>query len=200
MKADTTSVAMPSRMPFGMSRFGSTDSSAASGSCSMARNSQTAKGRVASTPVKPNGNQRPVAFRQLACRPGAMFSAQRLKSMFGMALIQKITSTASESSVTISVTLIGERHAVDVERQEDDERDHPDQRRIGRIEAEDAVHVGGDEGHDHRRRHDVFDVLAEPGDEAAPRPHRRAREGIGGAGMRQRRAHLGDAEDEAEYT
>ena len=33
----STSVKMPSRMPVGMSRFGSTDSSAASGSCSIAR-------------------------------------------------------------------------------------------------------------------------------------------------------------------
>ena len=87
-----------------MSRLGSTDSSAASGSCSMARNSHTAKGRVARTPVKPNGNNGPLPSGSSRCRPGAMFSAQRLKSMFGKALIQKTTSTASESSVTISVT------------------------------------------------------------------------------------------------
>ena len=50
------------------------------------------------------GKQRPVAFRQARVPSGAMLRAQRLKSMFGMALIQKITSTASDTSVTMSVT------------------------------------------------------------------------------------------------
>ena len=49
-KPSAISVNMPSMMPFGMSRFGSTDSSAASGNCSMARNSHTANGMAASTP------------------------------------------------------------------------------------------------------------------------------------------------------
>ena len=72
MKAETISVSMPRMMPLGMSRLGSTDSSAASGNCSMARNSQTAKGRVASTPVNAEREPRPVAFRQFdACRRGA---------------------------------------------------------------------------------------------------------------------------------
>ncbi len=48
--ADTISVNMPMRIPGGMSRFGSIDSSAASGNCSIARNSHTAKGSVARTP------------------------------------------------------------------------------------------------------------------------------------------------------
>jgi len=46
-KPRAISVNMPYMMPFGMSRFGSVDSSAASGSCSMARNSHTAKGMAA---------------------------------------------------------------------------------------------------------------------------------------------------------
>ena len=86
-----------------MSRLGSTDSSAASGNCSIARNSQTAKGRVARTPEKPNGNIGPLPSA-IRLPSGAMLSAQRLKSMFGMALIQKKTSTASDISVTMSVT------------------------------------------------------------------------------------------------
>src|SRR5882672_2706371 len=49
--ADNISVAMPF--------LGSADSSAASGSCSIARNSQTANGSVASTPFQPNGNHDP---------------------------------------------------------------------------------------------------------------------------------------------
>ncbi len=48
--AATISVSIARMMPFGMSRLGSTDSSAASGNCSMARKSQTAKGIVASVP------------------------------------------------------------------------------------------------------------------------------------------------------
>ena len=61
-------------MPRGRSRVGVIDSSAASGSCSMARNSQTAKGRAANAPVETERQQRPVAVRQLdrlAVRPGA---------------------------------------------------------------------------------------------------------------------------------
>ena len=57
--ADTISVNMPRIRPLGMSFFGSADSSAASGNCSMARNSHTANGSVTSTPFTPNGNQEP---------------------------------------------------------------------------------------------------------------------------------------------
>ena len=107
MKAETISVSMPRMMPRGMSRLGSTDSSAASGSCSIARNSQTAKGSVASTPEKPNGNIEPLPSGSSIAAPSGptpMFSAQREKSMFGIALIQKMTSTASDKSVTMRVT------------------------------------------------------------------------------------------------
>ncbi len=108
MKAETISVTMPRMIPFGMSRFGSTDSSAASGSCSMARNSQTAKGSVARTPEKPNGKNEPPpsgSSTALPSGPTPMLSAKREKSILGMALIQKNTRTASEISVMTSVTL-----------------------------------------------------------------------------------------------
>ena len=103
MNAETISVIMPRMMPRGMSRLGSTDSSAASGSCSMARNSHTANGRLARMPVMPIGKSGPLPSGS-SLPSGAMLRAHRLKSMFGMALIQKITSTASDTSVMMSVT------------------------------------------------------------------------------------------------
>ena len=108
MKAERISVEMPRMMPLGMSRLGSTDSSAASGNCSMARNSQTANGSVASTPEKPNGNHSPPPSGSSMAAPSGptpMLSAQREKSMLGMALAQKNTRTASDNTVTTSVTL-----------------------------------------------------------------------------------------------
>src|SRR4051812_13490483 len=45
-----------------MSFFGSADSSAARGSCSIARNNHTANGSVARMPFMPNGNQEPPPF------------------------------------------------------------------------------------------------------------------------------------------
>ena len=65
MKAETISVNMPRMMPFGMSRLGSTDSSAASGNCSIARNSQTAKGSVGEHAGDAEREERAVALRQL---------------------------------------------------------------------------------------------------------------------------------------
>src|SRR5688572_1702792 len=103
MKAEMIKVTMPRMMPFGMSRLGSTDSSAANGNCSMARNSQTAKGSDARIPEKPIGNHGPLPSGS-SDPSGAMLSAQRLKSMLGKALNQKMISTASDTSVTMSVT------------------------------------------------------------------------------------------------
>ena len=85
--AETISVNMPRIRPLGMSFFGSADSSAASGNCSMARNSQTANGSVMSTPLKPSGNQEPPPSGNSTFAPSApmpMFNAQRSKSIDGM--------------------------------------------------------------------------------------------------------------------
>jgi hypothetical protein len=49
----TSSSSMATMMPRGMSRFGSLDSSAASGTPSMARKNQMPNTRAASTPEKP---------------------------------------------------------------------------------------------------------------------------------------------------
>ena len=129
---------------------------------------------------------------------GAMLSAQRLKSRCGIALTQKMISTASAASVTTSVTL-----------KESSTPTMLSARKMAYINIHHTgwnacgvskmrSQIGADEEDDHRRRENIFDVLAKAGDEAAPWPHRRAREGIGRAGMRQRRRHLGDAKDEAE--
>ncbi len=94
--------------------------------------------------------------------------------------------------------LEGEFHADDVERQEHGVHQHPPHRLEFRRRLEDGSHIGADEEDDHRRRENIFDVLAKAGDEAAPRSHRRAGEGIGRAGVGKRRRHLGDAKDKAE--
>ncbi len=104
MKAETMSVKMPARMPRGMSRLGSTDSSAASGSCSMARNSHTAKGRQASTPMKPLGRKGPLPSGS-ALPSAPTFMAHLLKSMLDNALTQNTIRQASASNVTTNVTL-----------------------------------------------------------------------------------------------
>ena len=83
ISAETISVNMPKIRPFGMSRFGSTDSSAASGSSSIARNSHTANGSAASTPLQPFGRNAPPPSGSSTSAPSgptAMFSAQREKS------------------------------------------------------------------------------------------------------------------------
>ena len=108
ISAENISVNMPKISPFGMSFFGSTDSSAASGSSSIARNSHTANGSAASTPVHPNGRNAPLPFGSstaVPSGPAAMFSAQREKSANGIALIQNTTSTASASTVTVTEIL-----------------------------------------------------------------------------------------------
>ena len=64
--------------------------------------------------------------------------------------------------------------------------------------ADDGGPVRADEEHDNRRRHHVLDVLGEAGEEAAPRPERRARERVGATRVRHRRAHLGEREGKAE--
>ena len=91
-----------------------------------------------------------------------------------------------------------ELHADDVQRQEQGVHQHPPYGLETRWSFEDASHVGAYEEDDHRRSENVFDVLAKSGDEAAPRSHRRAREGIRRTRMGERRRHLGDTEDEAE--
>ncbi len=77
-------------VPFGMSRLGSIDSSAASGSSSIARKNQMAKGSALKMPGIPNG--RKLEFPG----SGSMF-VSRLESNFGIAVTKKIARTASES-------------------------------------------------------------------------------------------------------
>src|SRR5688572_24602472 len=105
--ADTMSVSMPAMRPLGMSFLGSADSSAASGNCSMARNSHTANGSDASTPFQPNGNHSPPpsgSSTALPSGPTPMFSAQRSKSADGNALTQNTARIASAATVTSTET------------------------------------------------------------------------------------------------
>src|SRR5687768_13270343 len=99
---------MPTNRPLGMSRFGSCDSSAASGSSSMARYSHTANGMAANTPDQPKGKKSPSPFGSstiLPSGPTPTFSAQREKSTCGSALTKNTASTARAINVTTTGTL-----------------------------------------------------------------------------------------------
>src|SRR6185295_5193404 len=105
--AEHIRVNMPEISPFGMSFFGSADSSAASGSCSIARNSHTANGSVASTPLKPNGNQEPPPSGSSIFAPSwptPMFSAQQSKATAEMALTQNTARMSIAAMVTMTDT------------------------------------------------------------------------------------------------
>ena len=85
-----------------------------------------------------------------------------------------------------------------VEPDKDDIAENPPDRLEGRWCLKNCRQVGADKEDDDRRRQHIFDVLGNSGDEAAPRSEGGAGEGIGAAGMRQGRAHLGDGIGEAE--
>ncbi|MCY1380842.1 hypothetical protein D9M69_686990 [compost metagenome] len=85
-------------------------------------------------------------------------------------------------------------HQGDLERQLHADHVEPDEHRVEgdppeRLKLagclEDAAHVAADEEHDHRRGEHVLHVLRQAGEEAAPRTHGAAGEGIGAAGMWQ---------------
>src|SRR5579871_5614997 len=88
----TISVAKPYRIPRGMSREGSCDSSVARGNCSMPKYNHSAKGRFTSTPADPWGNHDPPS------------RAQRRKSNKGIAPTKKTAKTARAQRVTITET------------------------------------------------------------------------------------------------
>ena len=83
--------------------------------------------------------------------------------------------------------LEAELDAEEIEAEEDHIADDPPDPGIFGCRWKYPAHVCADEEHDHRRRDDVLDVLRNPGQVAAPWPHRAAGEGIGGAGVRQGR-------------
>ena len=93
----------------------------------------------------------------------------------------------------------GDLDAEDVDPDEDDVVDRPPQNRAvpppvgsGQVEN-DVVRKESHRAHDDCGGDDVFHVLGQTGDEAAPRAHRRPGEGVGAARVRQCRRHLGDA-------
>src|SRR5688572_1307951 len=79
--AEVMSVAIPAINPRGMSFLGSADSSAANGSCSIAKNNHTANGKVIKIPFQPSGNQEPPPSGSSTVAPVAgstpTFSAHR---------------------------------------------------------------------------------------------------------------------------
>ena len=104
--AAISSVCMPQMDPLGTSRRGSMDSSAASGTSSIARKNQIAKGSDLKMPLIPNGSQSPPP-PAISLPSSAMF-VQRLKSSFPekIAARMKNASTASESTVMVTVKRI----------------------------------------------------------------------------------------------
>ena len=91
--------------------------------------------------------------------------------------------------------------APDVETDEHDVAQKPPDRLEPFRRLEDRAEIAAGEEHHDRGREHVFHVLGEAGDEPAPRSHGRAPEGVGAAGVRQRRRHLGDrvAQSEIEH-
>ncbi len=76
--------------------------------------------------------------------------------------------------------------------------EHPPERLQFDRRLENSGEIGADEEDDHGGRQHIFDILGDAGDEPAPWTECRAGKGVSAAGMRQRRAHLGDGEGEAE--
>ena len=126
-----------------------------------------------------------------------MFSAQRSKSIDGIALTQNTARISSAATVTMTET------------RNDNSTPNRLSNRNTMYEAahhagchsagvfEDRGHVRADEEHDDRGSEDVLDALREPGEHSTPGTHRAAREGVCGAGVRQRGRHLGKTEDQA---
>ena len=115
-----------------------------------------------------------------------------------MALTKNTTQDSERQQGDDQRELERQLDAAGVEPDKQHVTEHPPQRLQLHRRAEDRREIGADEEHDDRRRHHVFDVLGEAGDKAAPRPEGGAGERVGAAGMRHRRAHLGEREGKAE--
>ena len=92
--------------PFGTSRRGSIDSSAARGTSSIARKNQIANGKDLKIPLKPNGNHEPPPPG--ISPPSFPMFVHREKSSFPekMAAMKKNTSTAIDKTVIVTVKRI----------------------------------------------------------------------------------------------
>ena len=127
---------MPSMMPFGMSRLGSTDSSEASGNCSIARNSQTAKGIGGKDAVAAEGQERPVPVRQRHRRPVGI-DADVHRPLAEIELAREERAEEEEDQDRDGDQRDDHRHregqrdAAHVEADEDDVADEPPQRLPG---------------------------------------------------------------------
>ncbi len=202
MNAENTSVAMPSMRPRGMSLFGSWDSSAAKRQLLDGEVEPHRERHGRQNAFDAKGQERPAAlrkFHQLAVVAHAdVESPAREIDLPG-------DDGASPEDGQHAECQQGHQHR-NAERQFDPEHVEADEHDVhgnppdwlkSRGGAEDAAEIRADEEYDDRGREDVLDVLRESGDESAPRTHRAARERVGGAGMRQGRGHLRQAETQA---
>ena len=107
--AAISSVCIASVAPRGTSRFGSIDSSAASGTSSIARKNQMANGRDLKIPERPNGSARPPPPATGRSDPSGASLLEtfvhRLKSSFPekIAARKKNSSTPIDSTVMVTV-------------------------------------------------------------------------------------------------
>ena len=186
-KPRMTSVRMPHSRPFGMSFFGAWLSSAASGSCSIASRNQMANGSEAKDAGPAEGHERTAAIGQGDGRPiGSDADVERepVEIEGGQRRQEEEHQDRHRQEGDEDRELEREFDAPDVEADEDDEDADPPHPLPFRRRSEDRLQVGADGDDDHAGRDDVFHILAEPGQEAAPRPHRGTSEGIGAAGVR----------------
>ena len=190
-------------MPFGMSRFGSTEFFGRERQLLDGEKQPHRKGERSENAVHSEWQERPVAVRQRHCGPVRAYTD--IHGPLGEIELpgeeraeQKEDEDRDGDQCHDDGDLERQCDATHVEPDEDDVADDPPDRlkRVGR--TDDRRHVGADEVDDHRRGQHIFDVFGNAGDEPAPRAEGRAREGIGAAGMRQCRAHLGDRIGEAE--
>ena len=172
-----------------MSRRGSTDSSAANGSSSIARYSHTANGKAARTPCSPErtGPERrraPVHQRRCPMPSGDVDMRN------GRAQTAKNRKRYERDA---RVTLNEKRDAADVQRETGHSRDPPAPIRQAGIEH--AAEIGPDEEADDSRGR-TYSTLSQTPDRKPPIPIA-SREDVGGARIGKSRTHLRDAKDEA---
>ena len=127
-----------------------------------------------------------------------MFKAYLPKSKNGMAPTNEGDEHADREQGHHDGNHERQLDASHVEADEEDVAEDPIDRLERGRRVEDRREIGADEIDDHRRRQHVFDVLGDAGDESAPWPEGSPRKGIGAAGVRQSRAHLGDRIGEPE--
>ena len=199
--AETKSVRRPAMMPRGMSRLGSMRFLGGQRQLLDGEEQPDREGQGGERALEAERQQRPVTLGQLdggAVGAGADVERKALELGNGQRGDPEHREAGERRQGDDHGDPEGQFDAPDVQCDEHGIAGDPVGRQPSRRRVEHGGQIGGEEGDDDGGRQHVFDVLAQAGDEAAPRTHRGAGKGVGAAGVRQRRAHLGDAEHQPE--